>query len=153
MKRFLRGSSSRSSKEKQNEEAQRPKYNLPRTAEVRPGEWPSDDFLREAGIYDDFYSLAENAGLTDFLRDQRHQYILLTHTFVQNFYFLPKSSPPSVEFDLYDVVKKMPLDEFCKVCKIPFEGTLDEPHRKDVDGFIDTIIVVGNQEGFRCKNH
>ena len=141
MKRFLRGSSSRSSKEKQNEEAQRPKYNLPRTAEVRPCEWPSDDFLREAGIYDDFYSLAENAGLTDFLRDQRHQYLLLTNNFVQNFYYYPKESPPSVEFHLYDVVKKMPLDEFCKVCKIPFEGTLDEPHRKDVDGFIDTITV------------
>ena len=71
MKRLLRGSSSRSSKEKQSEEAERPKYNLPHTAEVRPCEWPSDDFLREAGIYGDFYELAENASLTDFLRDQR----------------------------------------------------------------------------------
>ena len=77
MKRFLRGSSSQSSKEK----ASKPKYNLPRTAEVRPCEWPFDDFLREAGIYDDFYELAENAGLTDFLRDQRKQYLLLTNTF------------------------------------------------------------------------
>ena len=141
MKRFLRGSSSRSSKEKQSEEAERPKYNLPRTAEVRPCEWPSDDFLRAAGIYDDFYELAENAGLTDFLRDQREQYLLLTNTFVQNFYYYPKESPPSVEFHLYDVVKKMPLDEFCRVCKIPFDGSLEEPHRKDVDGFIDTITV------------
>ena len=141
MKRFLRGSSSRSSKEKQSEEAERPKYNLPRTAEVRPCEWPCDDFLRAAGIYDDFYELAKNAGLTDFLRDQREQYLLLTNTFVQNFYYYPKESPPSVEFHLYDVVKKMPLDEFCKVCKIRFEGSLEEPHRKDVDGFIDTITV------------
>ena len=70
-KRFLRGSSSRSSKDKQSEEEERPKYNLPRTADVRPCEWPCDDFLRAAGIYDDFYELAENAGLTDFLRDQR----------------------------------------------------------------------------------
>ena len=60
---------------------------------------------------------------------------------MQNFYYYPKEPPPSVEFHLYDVVKKMPLDEFCKICKIPFEGSLDEPHRKDVDGFIDTIIV------------
>ena len=122
MKRFLRGSSSRSSKEKQNEEAQRPKYNLPRTMEVRPCEWPSDDFLREAGIYDDFYSLAENAGFTDFLCDQRHQYLLLTNTFVQNFYFFPKSSPPSVEFHLYDVVKRMPLAEFARFAKYPLRA-------------------------------
>ena len=82
MKRFLRGSSSRSSKEKQNEKAGRPKYNLPRTVEVRPCEWPSDDFLRAAGIYDDFYELAENAGLTAFLHDQGEQYLLLTNIFV-----------------------------------------------------------------------
>ena len=72
MKRFLRGSSSRSSKEKQKEEEQKPKFNLPRTAEVRPCEWPSDDFLRRAGIYEDFYLLIENASLTNFLHDQRH---------------------------------------------------------------------------------
>ena len=71
LKRFLRGSSSRSSKDKQNEENKKPKYNVPRTAEVRPCEWPSDDFLRAAGIYDDFYELAENAGLTAFLHDLR----------------------------------------------------------------------------------
>ena len=71
LKRLLRGSSTRSSKDKQSEEDKRPKYNLPRTAEVRPCEWPCDDFLRAAGIYDEFYELAENAGLTDFLRDQR----------------------------------------------------------------------------------
>src|SRR3954464_15461139 len=100
MKRFLRGSSSRSSKDKQSEEEERPKYNLPRTAEVRPCEWPSDDFLRQAEIYEDFYSLTNNARLADFLRDQRHQYLLLTNTFVQNFYYFPKESPPSVEFHL-----------------------------------------------------
>ena len=60
---------------------------------------------------------------------------------MQNFYYYPKESPPAVEFHLYDVVKKMSLDEFGKVCKIPFEGSLEEPHRKDVDGFIDTITV------------
>ena len=70
MKRFLRGSSSRSSKDKQSEENKKPKYNLPRTAEVRPCEWPCDDFLRAAEIDDDFYELAENAGLTAFLHDQ-----------------------------------------------------------------------------------
>ena len=141
MKRFLRGSSSRSSKEKQSEEAERPKYILPRTTEVRPCEWPSNDFLRAAEIYDDFYELAENAGLTDFLRDQREQYLLLTNTFVQNFYYYPKKTSPSVAFHLYDVAREMSLRDFCTVCKIPFEGSLEEPHRKDMDGFIDTITV------------
>ena len=75
MKRLLRGSSSRSSKDKQSEEDKKPKYNLPRTTKVRPGEWPCDEFLRAVGIHDDFYYLAENAGLTDFLRDQREQYL------------------------------------------------------------------------------
>ena len=48
MKRLLRGSSSRSSKDKQSEEDKNPKYNLPRTAEVRPCEWPCDEFLKAA---------------------------------------------------------------------------------------------------------
>ena len=79
MKRLLRGSSSRSSKDKQSEENKKPKYNLPRTAEVQPCEWSCDEFLRAAGIYDDFYYLDENAGLTNFLHDQLEQYLLLTN--------------------------------------------------------------------------
>ena len=43
MKRLLRGSSSRSSKDKKSEENKKPKYNLPRTVEVRPCEWPCDE--------------------------------------------------------------------------------------------------------------
>ena len=35
----------------------------------------------------------------------------------------------------------MSLCEFCAVCKIPFEGSLEEPHCKDVDGFINTITI------------
>ena len=97
--------------------------------------------MRAVGIHDDFYSLADNAGLTDFLHDQLDQYLLLTNTFVQIFYFHPKKSPPSVEFHLYDEAREMSLREFCAVCKIPFEGSLEEPHRKDVDGFIDMITV------------
>ena len=69
LKRLLRGSSGRSLKEKQKEENKKPEYNLPRTAEVRPCEWPCDEFLREVGIHEDFYHLAENAGLTAFLHD------------------------------------------------------------------------------------
>ena len=97
--------------------------------------------MRAVGIYDDFYELAENAGLTDFPRDQREQYLLLTNTFVQNFHFHSRRSPPSVDFYLYDECKEMSLYEFCEDCKLPFSGSVEEPHRNDVEGFIDTIAV------------
>ena len=35
----------------------------------------------------------------------------------------------------------MPLSEFCEVCKLPSLGSVEEPHRDDVDGFIDTVDV------------
>ena len=141
MKRFLRGSSSQSSKDKQSGENKKPKYNLPRTAEVWPCEWPCDEFLREAGIYEDFYYLAENVGVTDCLHDQREQYLLLTNIFVQNFHFHARRSPPSMEFYLYDEHKEMSLYDFCWVCRIPFEGSIEEPHHNDVEGFIDTRLL------------
>ena len=122
MKRFLRGSLSRSSKDKQSEEDKKPKYNLPRTAEVRPCEWPCDAFLRATGVHDDFYYLAENAGLTDFLCDQCEQYLLLTNIFVQNFHFHARRSPPSVDFYLYDEYKEMSLYDFCAVASCPLRA-------------------------------
>ena len=109
LRRLLRGSSSWGSKEKENEEKERPKYNLPRTTEIWPCEWPCDAFLQAAGIYDDFYYLAGNAGITDFLLDQCNQYLLLTNTFVQNFHFHARSSPSTIDFHLYDEYKEMML--------------------------------------------
>ena len=41
----------------------------------------------------------------------------------------------------------MPLRNFCAVCRIPFEGSLDEPHHKDVDGFVNTITVEEPRKG------
>ena len=46
-----------------------------------------------------------------------------------------------VEFYLYDEHKEMSLYDFCWICLIPFEGSVEEPPRDDVDGFIDTITV------------
>ena len=60
---------------------------------------------------------------------------------MQNFYFHARKSSPSVEFYLYDEVKEMSLHDFCRVCKIPFVGSIEEPHRSDVDLFIDRIVV------------
>ena len=46
-----------------------------------------------------------------------------------------------VEFYLYDEHMEMSLYDFCRVCRIPFDGSIEEPHRNDVEGFIDTIAV------------
>ncbi len=46
-----------------------------------------------------------------------------------------------MDFYLYDEYKEMTLREFCEVCKLPFPGFIEEPHRNDVEGFIDTIAV------------
>ena len=46
-----------------------------------------------------------------------------------------------MEFYLYDEHKEMSLHDFCRICLIPFEGSVEEPHRDDVEGFIDTIVV------------
>ena len=84
LRRLFKGSSSQSSNEKQDKEKEKPKYNLPRLAEVGSCESPCEDFLKEAGIHEDFYTLIETAGLTGFMNDRIDQYLLLTNTFMQN---------------------------------------------------------------------
>ena len=43
---------------------------LPRDANVRACEWPSDDFMVEAGFKEEFYACVHNAELEDFLQDK-----------------------------------------------------------------------------------
>ena len=46
-----------------------------------------------------------------------------------------------MEFHLYDEVREMTLRAFCRVCKIPFVGSIEEPHCSDVEEFSDRIVV------------
>ena len=46
-----------------------------------------------------------------------------------------------MEFYLYDENKEMSLRDFCRICLIPFEGSVEELHRDNVEGFINTITV------------
>ena len=41
----------------------------------------------------------------------------------------------------------MSLRDFCAVCRISFEGKLEEPHPRDVDGFVNTITVGDPKKG------
>ena len=143
MRRFLRGSSSRNPKE---DEKNHPKYVVPRVTEVRACEWPSDEFLRATGLYEDFYYLVENAGLTAFVEDKCSQYLLLTNIFVQSFNFYPRKNPPMVEFMLYDIPQCMTLQDFCNACKLPYVGDIHDPRPRDLEDFIGTIAV-GEERG------
>ena len=47
---------------------------LPRDADVRACEWPSDDFMVEAGFKEEFDAYVRNAELEDFLQDKCPRY-------------------------------------------------------------------------------
>ena len=40
----------------------------------------------------------------------------------------------------------MSLYDFCVVCKLPFEGSVEEPHASDVEDFIKEITVGENRK-------
>ena len=46
-----------------------------------------------------------------------------------------------VDFYLYDEYKEMTLYDFCEVCKLPYEGSVEEPHPSDVEDFIDAVTI------------
>ena len=46
----------------------------------------------------------------------------------------------------------MTLYDFCEVCKLPFEGSFEEPHPSDVEDFIDEITVGEKEKSVGCKN-
>ena len=55
---------------------------LLRDADVRACEWPSDNFMVEAGFKEEFDTYVRNAELEDFLQDKCPQYYQLTDSFV-----------------------------------------------------------------------
>ena len=51
----------------------------PREAQVRPCEWPSEEFMVQAGIKDEFYEYMHNADLEGFVSDKCRQF---SHYFI-----------------------------------------------------------------------
>ena len=46
-----------------------------------------------------------------------------------------------VEFHLYDEHKEMTLYDFCEVCKLPYEGSVEEPRPRYVEELIDEVTI------------
>ena len=72
----------------------------PRDAQVRPCEWPSEDFMVHAGMKEEFDPYVCNADLESFEADKCRQYHYLTNSFVRRFEFSSSRNSQTVVFDL-----------------------------------------------------
>ncbi|KAK1604609.1 hypothetical protein QYE76_028282 [Lolium multiflorum] len=80
--------------------------------------FPCYDFLTNAGILDDFFTLVNRAGLATYVGDEREQYYMLTKIFVESFKFHNTQYEPTVAFKIYDNPVTMELEEFCRALDI-----------------------------------
>ncbi|KAK1627614.1 hypothetical protein QYE76_001929 [Lolium multiflorum] len=85
--------------------------------------FPCYDFLTNAGILDDFFTLVNRAGLAAYVGDEREQYYMLTKIFVESFKFHNTQYKPTVVFKIYGNPVTMELEEFCRALDIAPVGT------------------------------
>ena len=90
-----------------------------REGEVRACEWPSEEFMVNAGIKDEFAAYVRNADLEDFIQDKCPQYYQLTDSFVRRFKFTSSRNSHNIIFDIYDQSYTMDLEDFTTACKLP----------------------------------
>ena len=91
----------------------------PREAQVRPCEWPSENFMVQAGIKEEFEAYVRNAELEGFVSDKCPKYHYLTDSSVRRFKFTSSRNSHTVLFDLYDKSYTMDLEDFNTTCKLP----------------------------------
>ncbi|KAK1608943.1 hypothetical protein QYE76_032616 [Lolium multiflorum] len=94
--------------------------------------FPCYDFLTNAGILDDFFTLVNRAGLATYVGDEREQYYRLTKIFVESFKFHNTQYEPTVAFKIYDNPVTMELEEFCRALDIVPVGTARRIDDKDL---------------------
>ncbi|KAK1698958.1 hypothetical protein QYE76_015655 [Lolium multiflorum] len=85
--------------------------------------FPCYEFLTNAGIFDDFFTLVNRAGLATYVGDEREQYYRLTKIFVESFKFHNTQFEPTDAFKIYDIPVTMKLEEFCRALDIAPVGT------------------------------
>ena len=113
----------------------------PRDAPVRPCEWPSEDFMDQAGIKEEFNAYLHNADLVSFEAEKCHQYHYLTSSFVRRFEFSSSRNSQTVLFDLYENSYTMDLEDFTTACKLPQWGSASEPRKSEFRDFLSSITV------------
>ena len=118
----------------------------PREAQVRPCEWPSKNFMVQAGIKEEFDSYVRNGELEGFVSDKCPQYYYLTDSFVRRFKFTSSRNSHTVLFDLYDKSYTMDLEDFNTACKLPQWGNVSEPRKSEHKVFLVSITVGESRE-------
>ena len=93
---------------------------------VFPSIYPCTEFMRTAGILQDFHTLVSNAGLEDFVCDEPYQYAKLTVSVVQDFSFIWASTNPMVHYKIYNLDVNLSLDDFCAAIKVPQWGAIEK---------------------------
>ena len=108
-----------------------PDYELPREAQVRPCEWPLEDFMVQAGIEEEFDVYVHNAKLKGFMSDKCPQHYYLTDSFVRRFKFTSSRNSHTDLSDLYDKSYTMDLEDFNTACKLQQRGNVSEPRKSE----------------------
>jgi hypothetical protein len=102
--------------------------------EVKTTKWPDKEALSVLHIEEDFAHLLQITKLTEFARSPKTTYLELSREFLATFRFehdkgtvrvKGKDTPSSfvVKFFMRGKRIGMPLDEFCKAIKVPYEGS------------------------------
>src|SRR3954468_6473417 len=97
-----------------------------REEEVFPSIYPCPEFMRAAGIFQDFQTMITNAGLEHFVEGEPLQYIKLTMAVVQDFRFTWSSSNPMVHYKIYNIVVDLPFANFCAAIRVPHWGSCEK---------------------------
>ena len=108
----------------------------PREADMRPCEWPSEEFMVNAGIKDEFDAYVRNADLEDFMQDKCPQYYQLTDSFMRRFKYTSSCNSQNVLFDIYDRSYTMDLEDFTTACKLPQWLMLMNPINLNIKTFL-----------------
>ena len=95
--------------------------------------FPCVDFMRNAGICEDFMVLVGRVGLTTCMNDESDQYALLTKIFVESFTFRNSAYNSSVSFKIYDMPITMSLPKFCEILGIAMFGTTKQITNRPAD--------------------
>src|SRR3954465_7285269 len=94
-----------------------------REESVSPSLYPCNEFMRDAGILEDFRTLLSNSGLEYFFSDEPYQFVKLTMSVVQDFRCSFDSPNPMVHYKIYNKAFNLPLNVCCTAIRVPQWGS------------------------------